>query len=357
MFDYDHFFLYLAPAFTTGAAPHYQRRKPPSPTPAKCMEQLLKVLLATERTVVKTIHGLYKIIAPTFKTVSKLFTISLPLLTLWAPALVVSKPAPKMHPSWLSCVFVLLISILWASAHSANGRDEDAETDDTICAYVPYKQLQRRATDDSGNGTGVGVGVGVDVPSVGLTLGNITTKLGNINLTVTNVTISVGNIDIENITIGNISVIVSVPLPGASPINAFSASTVSQSIATSTASATSTVSPSTTVSQTATGLFRMKRQDSSSELTTITPTPTSTSGVGLPSPTVSASVGGGPVGIGAGNVDTEIGNITIFVGNVNVSVGDVNIKNVSVGNIFILVQIGQPDLTGAIGNLTSQLGA
>ncbi|KAJ3749575.1 hypothetical protein DFH05DRAFT_692729 [Lentinula detonsa] len=259
--------------------------------------------------------------------------------------------------SWfkLSFIWVLFISVFRASAHSVDGRDEDPEAEDTICAYVPHKQLQRRATDDSGNGTDVGVGV--DLPSVGLTLGNITTKLGNINLTVTNVTISVGNIDIENITIGNISIIVSVPLPGASPINAFSASTASQSITSSTASATSTISPTTTVSQSSAGLFRMKRQDSSTGLTTITPTPTSTSDVGLPNPTVSASVGGGPVGIGAGNVDTEIGNITIFVGNVNVSVGDVNIKNVSVGNIFVLVQIGQPDLNGAIGNLTSQLGA
>ncbi|KAJ3868874.1 hypothetical protein EV359DRAFT_70312 [Lentinula novae-zelandiae] len=224
-------------------------------------------------------------------------------------------------------------------AEHANGQDTEAEVEDTICAYDPHKELQRRATDDSGNGTDVGV------PSVGLTLGNITTKLGNVNLT------------IENITIGNITVIVSVPLPGASPINAFSASTASQSITTSTASATSTISPSTTVSQSSTGLFRMKRQDSSTSLITITPSPTSTSGVGLPNPTVSASVGGGPVGLGAGNVDTEIGNITIFVGNVNVSVGDVSIKNVTIGNIFVLVQIGQPDLNGAIGNLSSQLGA
>ncbi|GAW00899.1 hypothetical protein LENED_002456 [Lentinula edodes] len=289
-----------------------------------------------------------------------------------------------MRSSWftLPMIWVFLnLSVLWASAHSANGQDAEAEVEDTICAYDPHKQLQRRATGDSGNGTDVGVGV--NVPSVVLTLGNITTKLGNINLTVTkwvlvsmfhlitfllfrwsmtldsvtNVTISVGNIDIENITIGNITVIVSVPLPGASPINAFSASTASQSITTSTASATSTISPSTTVSQSSTGLFRMKRQDSSTSLITITPSPTSTSGVGLPNPTVSASVGGGPVGLGAGNVDTEIGNITIFVGNVNVSVGDVSIKNVTIGNIFVLVQIGQPDLNGAIGNLSSQLGA
>ncbi|KAJ4468024.1 hypothetical protein C8R41DRAFT_925525 [Lentinula lateritia] len=75
----------------------------------------------------------------------------------------------------------LNLSVLWASAHSANGQDAEAEVEDTICAYDPHKQLQRRATDDSGNATDVGVGV--NVPSVGLTLGNITTKLGNINLT------------------------------------------------------------------------------------------------------------------------------------------------------------------------------
>jgi hypothetical protein len=72
------------------------------------------------------------------------------------------------------------------------------------------------------------------------------------------------------------------------------------------------------------------------------------------------------VNAGVGSVDTEIGNITIFVGNVNVSLGDgswrfyiqtslfmitdticfllVKIKNVTIGNIFVLVQIGQPDV-------------
>jgi hypothetical protein len=84
------------------------------------------------------------------------------------------------------------------------------------------------------------------------------------------------------------------------------------------------------------------------------------------------TVGGGNVNAGAGNVDTEIGNITIFVGNVNVSVGDgeclpppssygihrycddlfiiipvsltVKIKNATIGDSFVLVQIGQPDV-------------
>ncbi|KAE9398167.1 hypothetical protein BT96DRAFT_957712 [Gymnopus androsaceus JB14] len=240
----------------------------------------------------------------------------------------------------LTLIWVFLGLVIFAAAHSADGRareEEETEDSDTVCAYVPHRQLQRRTATD-GNGSDVGL------PSVGLTLGNITTKLGNINLTVTNVTISVGDIEIENITIGNITVIISVPLPGASPINAFSASAMSPAISTSQSS----------------GLFRMKRQDSTSTLTTLTPTPTSTSSSSsgaLSIPSVTASVGGGPISAGAGNVDTEIGNITIFVGNVNVSIGNVDIKNVSIGNIFILVQIGQPDLTGAIGNLTSQLGA
>lgn len=55
----------------------------------------------------------------------------------------------------------LNLSVLWASAHSANGQDAEAEVEDTICAYDPHKQLQRRATDDSGNATDVGVGVNV----------------------------------------------------------------------------------------------------------------------------------------------------------------------------------------------------
>ncbi|KAJ7104337.1 hypothetical protein B0H15DRAFT_809535 [Mycena belliarum] len=213
----------------------------------------------------------------------------------------------------------------------------DAETPDpTVCVYDRRTALERRA-DGDGN-AGAGGGVGVALPSVGLTLGNITTKLGNINLTVTNVTISVGNIEIENIEIGNITIIVSVPLPGASPINAFSASSAGTSISTSTGTGTSTVSPPTSATQTASArsanfLQRHKRQDAS-ESATITTSPA------LPSVTV----GGGDVSAGAGNIDTEIGNITIFVGNVNVSIGNVNISNVTVGNIFVLVQIGQPDV-------------
>ncbi|KAJ7679485.1 hypothetical protein DFH06DRAFT_1121171 [Mycena polygramma] len=226
--------------------------------------------------------------------------------------------------------------------------DDDPEraAPENVCVYDRRSALERRADGDPGGGS-----VGVDLPNVGLTLGNITTKLGNINLTVTNVTISVGSIDIANIDIGNITIIVSVPLPGASPIKAFSASSAASSIATSTASGTSTNSPAVSVTQTATsisGMQRVKRQDSGSS------PPASTTTPGLPSlPTV--TVGGGSVNAGAGNIDTDIGNITIFVGNVNVSVGDVKIKNVTIGNIFVLVQIGQPDITGALGNLTNAL--
>ncbi|KAK1232473.1 hypothetical protein PQX77_004373, partial [Marasmius sp. AFHP31] len=82
--------------------------------------------------------------------------------------------------------------------------------------------LMRRADGDDDDGNG-GIDVGVNLPSVGLSLGNITTKLGNINLTVTNVTIAIGDVEVENVSIGNITVIVSVPLPGASPVQAFSA--------------------------------------------------------------------------------------------------------------------------------------
>ncbi|KAJ7078790.1 hypothetical protein C8R44DRAFT_895851 [Mycena epipterygia] len=246
-----------------------------------------------------------------------------------------------MRPAVFALLFCSLFFSLCLTAGHTVGSDTEAP-EATVCVYDRRTALERRADgDDGGDAT---------LPSVGLTLGNITTKLGNINLTVTNVTISVGNIDIENINIGNISIIISVPLPGASPINAFSASSAATSIATSTGTATSTVSPPMSATQTASAdsgsfLQRLKRQDSSSAPTTTTSDPS------LPTVTV----GGGDVNAGAGNIDTEIGNITIFVGNVNVSIGDVNVKNVTIGNIFVLVQIGQPDLTGAIGNLTNAI--
>ncbi|KAJ7471627.1 hypothetical protein B0H11DRAFT_2039334 [Mycena galericulata] len=254
-----------------------------------------------------------------------------------------------MRPAAFALFFYsLFLSFCLTAGHTVGDAPEA-----TLCVYDRRTALERRADGDGGGDATVGV----SLPSVGLTLGNITTKLGNINLTVTNVTISVGNIDIENIEIGNITVIVSVPLPGASPINAFSAFSSATSISTSTGTATSTVSAPTSVTQTAsadTGAFlqRLKRQDSASSSVPIAP-PTTTASGSVSLPTV--TVGGGDVSAGAGNVDTEIGNITIFVGNVNVSIGDVKIKNVTVGNIFVLVQIGQPDLTGAISNLTNTL--
>ncbi|KAJ6542179.1 hypothetical protein DFH09DRAFT_1174239 [Mycena vulgaris] len=256
-----------------------------------------------------------------------------------------------MRPTAFALFFCTRLFSLYLTAGHTVGSDTDAP-EPTVCVYDRRSALERRADGDSGGDATVGV----DLPSVGLTLGNITTKLGNINLTVTNVTISVGNIDIENISIGNITVIVSVPLPGASPINAFSASSAATSISTSTNTPTSTVSPPVSATQTATSdpganfLQRLKRQDSSNPTS---PPTTTTGGSGVGPPTV--TVGGGDVSAGAGNVDTEIGNITIFVGNVNVSIGDVKVKNVTIGNIFILVQIGQPDLTGALGNLTNAL--
>ncbi|KAF5344371.1 hypothetical protein D9758_013270 [Tetrapyrgos nigripes] len=251
---------------------------------------------------------------------------------------------------------------------------------ETICNKASTGlTLMKRADGDDGDGnSGVGVGVGVNLPSVGLSLGNITTKLGNINLTVTNVTIALGNVDVENISIGNITVIVSVPLPGASPVNAFSAFTPGSSIASSTATPTSTVSstsvsqPATTISgtlgatSTAGLLQRIIRQesDSSTSLSANPPVPTVSTGSGsgsiptvsLPDTSATASVGGGPIGLNTGSVSTEIGNISILVGHINVSVGDIKIKNITLGNIFVLVQIGQPDLNGALGNLTNALG-
>ncbi|KAJ8089456.1 hypothetical protein PM082_014707 [Marasmius tenuissimus] len=216
--------------------------------------------------------------------------------------------------------------------------------------------LMRRADGDDDDGNG-GIDVEVNLPSVGLSLGNITTKLGNINLTVTNVTIALGNVEVENVSIGNITVIVSVPLPGASPVQAFSALSSSTSISSSTATGTSTVVTSTSATQTAatsSGFFRQRlaRQDSGDDGTTSTEASPPTT---ISLPTATATVGGNPINLNTGSVNTEIGNISILVGHVNVSVGDIKIKNITLGNIFVLVQIGQPDLNGALGNLTNTL--
>ncbi|THU99667.1 hypothetical protein K435DRAFT_837572 [Dendrothele bispora CBS 962.96] len=218
--------------------------------------------------------------------------------------------------------------------------------EDSICERAPYGLARRADGDGSDGGGGISVGAGVDLPSVGLSLGNITTKLGNINLTVTNVTISLGNVDVEDISIGNISVIVSVPLPGASPVQAFSAFTPGSSISSSTATPTSTVSSTSTTqaATTSSGFFqRLVRQESDTDVDTTSSVPVVPT-VTLPSASATATVSGGPVDLGTGNINTEIGNITILVGHVNVSVGDIKIKNITVGNIFVLVQIGQPDV-------------
>ncbi|THU77536.1 hypothetical protein K435DRAFT_812360, partial [Dendrothele bispora CBS 962.96] len=219
--------------------------------------------------------------------------------------------------------------------------------EDSLCERASYG-LMRRADGDGGSGSGgISVGAGVDLPSVGLSLGNITTKLGNINLTVTNVTIALGSVDVENISVGNISIIVSVPLPGASPVNAFSAFTPGSSISSSTASPTSTVSSTSTTqgATTTSGFFqRLVRQQSDTGVDTTASVPvTGVPTVTLPSASATASVSGGPVNLDTGSVNTEIGNITIEVGHVNVSVGDIKIRNITLGNIFVLVQIGQPD--------------
>ncbi|ESK92654.1 hypothetical protein Moror_16030 [Moniliophthora roreri MCA 2997] len=226
--------------------------------------------------------------------------------------------------------------------------------EDISCRRRSTGLVRRADGDDEDDG---GIGVGVNLPSVGLSLGNITTKLGNINLTVTNVTISLGNVEVEDVSIGNISIIVSVPLPGASPIQAFSAFSSSTSISSSTATPTSTVS-STSVTQAAastSGFFQRIVRQENDDTTTSAATGSGLSTISLPDPTATATVSGGPINLGTGSVNTEIGNITIFVGNVNVSVGDIKIKNITVGNIFVLVQIGQPDITGALGNLTNTL--
>ncbi|KAK6974916.1 hypothetical protein R3P38DRAFT_3130046 [Favolaschia claudopus] len=244
--------------------------------------------------------------------------------------------------------FALFLCTLFVALCHTAGSELDQDAHETICVNDrrPSLQFQRRADDDEG-GNG---GVGVTLPSVGLSLGNITTKLGNINLTVTNVTIALGNVDIENISIGNITVIVSVPLPGASPITPFSVSSAATSISTSTGTPSSSVVPPTSTSQSAGSFLQhIRRQDSSGSAP-----PTQTTDPAGP-PTV--TVGGGSIDAGAGNVDTEIGDINIFVGNVHISLGDVNITNVTIGNIFVLVQIGQPDLIRAIGNLTNGIGA
>jgi hypothetical protein len=66
--------------------------------------------------------------------------------------------------------------------------------EENTCANEP-SALARRDDGSSGVGVGASVGANVALPSVGLSLGNITTKIGNINLTVTNVTIATGDIE------------------------------------------------------------------------------------------------------------------------------------------------------------------
>ena len=65
----------------------------------------------------------------------------------------------------LTWLWVFLGLIIFTAAHTADGRAREDETEDsdTVCAYVPHRQLQRRATDDSGNGSDVGVGVDVSL--------------------------------------------------------------------------------------------------------------------------------------------------------------------------------------------------
>ncbi|KAH7098843.1 hypothetical protein BKA62DRAFT_334757 [Auriculariales sp. MPI-PUGE-AT-0066] len=252
-----------------------------------------------------------------------------------------------------------LFALLWPTLGVDPAAVVDVRRD--VCENMPNSRLARRADTDVGGDVGVSVGL----PQLGLSLGNITTKLGNINLTVTNVTIATGDIELENIHIGNITIIVSVPLPGASPVSAFSAISSSTSISTSTGTGSSSVFKGTTVTQSGTTVTETvssnlkrhaRRQDTSDSSTPGTPTTDPTGSGTTVSGGASATVTGSPITLDTGNVYTEIGNISIFVGHVNVSVGDVKIKNVTLGNIFVLVQIGQPDLNGLVGNITNSIG-
>lgn len=256
------------------------------------------------------------------------------------------------------CLFVVISSaIRWGSDSDSSHREER-----NVCDISQLSELLRRDASPPPSGRPYGLvrrqssGGDGSGDSVGVELGNTTVraKLGNINITVQNVTISTGKIEVEDITIGNITVLVNVNLAELGKLLPLGNLTLPQlpsvslpitlptlAAASTTVTGTSietTVTPSATTSTGGADVDRIRREATSVVLgkrqTTVPPLP-------------SASV---DIGTGDILVDAEIGNITLSVENINVTVGDVTLKNISVGNVLVLVNLGtQNDLT----NLTN----
>ncbi|EJD49667.1 hypothetical protein AURDEDRAFT_161227 [Auricularia subglabra TFB-10046 SS5] len=221
-------------------------------------------------------------------------------------------------------------------SESRSGHDDEHG----VCKHTPLEEVTspfpplRLYPRDPGD-------PGVGLPGVNASVGGIKAGIGNVNVSIGNVSVAAGNIELENITIGNVTVIVSVAFNGgnAGPATATTISSSANSISSSTSAAGSTTSTSTTSTITPTttpdALFNAinRRQE---DTTSGGSSPTTT--IDLPAPTVT----GDPIGIGVGPVDASVGNITIAVGNINVTLGDISIKNVTIGNVFVLIQLGDP---------------
>jgi len=241
-----------------------------------------------------------------------------------------------------------ILSLGLVSAFKWNTEHEDSTAHDVaaVCpdARMPLEDqsyyhglLKRQTGGDSVSG-------GVSVGNVSASTGPISAGIGNINITVGNVTVEAGDINIENIVIGDITVLVSVALSAqGSPTGTIVGTAIpSTSIASSTATGSTISNSGTAITITPTpaptaSVAGAKRQD-----TAISVPAVSLPSVSLPSVTASATAGVGDVGVNVGSVAASVGNITLTVGNILVKLGSITIKNVTIGNILVAVQLGQP---------------
>lgn len=263
----------------------------------------------------------------------------------------------------LSIVAFLLFATFSAAIRWSSEKDADSglnlpSAGKNVCDVSELSDLLRRSSaasfddlhrrQDSGSDDG-----SAPADSVGVALGSATVKakLGNINITVKNVTISTGKIDVQDITIGNITVLVNVNLAELGKLLPIGNLTLPQL-------------PSVSLPITLPTLVSSSTQvEGSTVITTVTPTATDTlvddrirrdaTNIHLgPRQTSVPSLPSASVDIKTGDivVDAEIGNITLSVDTINVTIGDVTLKNISIGNILVLVNLGtQADLS----NLTN----
>lgn len=224
-----------------------------------------------------------------------------------------------------------------------NGEDESPKVKRDTCpptfaAVCPETHaISRRQNEPTINLPGVNAGIDA---LIGVTAG-----IGNINITIGNITVETGNLTLEDITIGNISVLVSLQLTGQSM------STPIAIASTAASSATTTAEPPATT----TGA-----DGSVTTLSTVSVTSGATPAVvrrqALPAPTVNPGPG---IGINAGvnaNAAVSVGNVTLTVNNIFVRLGSITLSNITIGNIDIRIFVGTPNLGPALTNLTGTLG-